>query len=76
MSNHGHVIYNYQREVQAHKCYAGPGTDPPRLYMGVSETPQTLMLVVKGTVSMSCPRVMFSLENGKHDNYYFYHRLK
>ncbi len=28
---------NYQREVQAHLCYASPGTDPPRLHMGVSE---------------------------------------
>ena len=28
------------------------------------------MLGVKGTVSMSCPRIMFSLENKKCDNYY------
>ena len=52
--------------------YAGPGTNPPRLHMGVSETPQTLMIVVKGTVSMSCPRAMFSLDNGKRDNYLLY----
>ncbi len=33
------------------------------------------MLVVKGTVSMSCPHVMYSLEYGKRDNYYYYYPI-
>ncbi len=66
--------YEWAREVVSSSALTNSATETQAAHGCLWETPQTLMLVVKGTVSMSCPHVCSPLRT-KRDNYYYYCRI-